>query len=68
MTDEVDPLDAFMAGIEAEVEQLVGVDGKKSENFSTTSRPDEEEEGAVSEEDQINDETLKNLSVEDFIA
>jgi hypothetical protein len=64
--DEVDSLDAYMAGIDKEVE-LLGTAGKNTNDLPIVSR--DEEEASESEEDvQVDSEMLKNLSVEEMLA
>lgn len=74
--EEVDPLDAYMYSIDAEVATLVtpSNDGKQPTSLPIVSRGEEEDEGEEEgegrgeHEDAVDIEALKNLSVEEFIA
>lgn len=67
----MDPLDEYMASINAEVAALdrTSTDGKKS-NFTLpiVSRAEEEDEVDEEEDEPVDSETLKNLSVEEMLS
>jgi hypothetical protein len=67
MADEVDPLDEFMKSIDAEVASL-GTMRKDINSLPITRHEEEAEEGASEEDEPIDSEMLKNLSVEEMLA